>query len=175
MVSVYLTSLICSIITSILWGLGYFYQSLLVKNVDKFTIQLLYGVSLTIINFISSIIYNQKSRMNFNRHYNIVDYNILNNKKYTLIYILSLTLASFVYLFGLQFTNQPKDLAIDDFNSNNNSIVLAKGAYVAISSCYPIFTLLFSYLFEPELEIDLYRSLIGIGFILVGITILSSK
>jgi drug/metabolite transporter (DMT)-like permease len=91
-------------------------------------------------------------------HYDGLDYNIYHNKLNAVGYICPFILASFIYSYGSVYAHN----------------TISTGAYVAISSCYPIITFIISYLFESSTNVDLNRTLIGISCIVVGIGILST-
>jgi drug/metabolite transporter (DMT)-like permease len=139
--------IVFALIASGLWGAGYTFLSPVSKQLSSYTINVVYGASLCIINLLASII--MKNTENFF---------VLGNSNVALSftgYTICCILANFIYLSGYKM-------------AENNV-----AAFVAISSTYPLVTLIFSYIFLGQRNLNFYFVIPGMILIIAGIILLS--
>ena len=154
MVSDSLLAIGCSLTCSILWAIGYLFLNTAIKSLNQFSIDFIYGISITLVNLFIIIFYSGFENL----------FLLGNNNKIflqVLIYVSCFILSSNIYLYG--YSRASKSISVS--------------AYVSISSCYPLFLFIFTYLYssssqEPK-NINWFTTGFAILFILIGIILLS--
>jgi drug/metabolite transporter (DMT)-like permease len=135
------------IICSVLWGIGYTLLQPVSAKLTNYTINAIYGGSLCITNLIILA-----------ATYNFADFVILKDWKlalYLTFYVIIFIVASFVFLYGYGY---------DGINA---------GIYTLISSTYPVITMLLSFIFFNQTNINPYYASFGVVFTLVGVSLLA--
>ena len=139
---------IYSIIVPILWGTGYTLLVPVSKQLTSYTIATLYGAALSIVNFLVGVFVN-----------NVENYFVLADKNVAMCffgYIVMFVSANFLYLFGYKIASQDG----------------SAGAFVAITSTYPMFTYIFSSIIFGQTS-NYYYTIPAMILIALGIIILA--
>ncbi len=137
-----------ALLFAILRGGSYVLLGPISKQISPYVINTIYGLTMTLCNLAGVIITQNYRNLDI-----FQDSNILARFS---VYILISVVSSIVYMYSYSTIEK----------SNINS-------YVTVSSIYPLFTFLFSYLFQNE-EINT-NIILGITLIIVGISILTLK
>ena len=135
------------IICAIMWGIGYTLVKPVSDQLQPYTINALYGAFVFIINIIALAI-----KQNFD------NFKLINNWKLgicLMFYIILLATTSIIFLIGYK---------LDGVNS---------GVYTLISSTYPVITLILSYIFLGQTNINPYYASFGTVLTLVGVSLLA--
>jgi len=139
--------LLYPIICSVLWGVSYTLLRPVSAEIQKYTINSIYGLSMFIINMVALAITNQYS-----------DFLLINNLKVILcltFYVILSVAAGILFLVGYN---------IEGINS---------GVYTLISSTYPVLTLILSYIFLDQRNINPYFASFGTILTIVGVSLLA--
>jgi drug/metabolite transporter (DMT)-like permease len=140
--------LIYAIIVPVLWGSGYTFLVPVSKQLTSYTISTLYGASLAIVNFLVGVFVN-----------NVENYFVLADPKVSgcfLGYLIMLVSANFLYLSGYKIASQDG----------------SAGAFVAVTSTYPLFTYIFSTIIFKQSS-NYYYTIPAMMLIATGIILLS--
>ena len=135
--------------SAILWGTGYAILGESSAKLPIYVINIMLGTVTALVNFIAMIYSND-----------LKAFELLNNLKIFLClgaYIVLNILASYCYLFGRK-----------KFQNSINP-----GIYTLVSSVYPLFTFLVSYVFLGQKNFDIFYTTLGIALISIGISILA--
>jgi drug/metabolite transporter (DMT)-like permease len=135
------------VICSILWGIGYTLLQPVSAKLTNYTINAIYGGALCIINL---IILAATDKFN--------DFILLRDWKlalYITFYVILFIIASFVFLYGY------------------GDIGVNPGVYTLISGTYPVITMLLSFIFFGQNNINPYYASFGVVLTLIGVSLLA--
>lgn len=136
-----------AIIASILWGVNYVGNQYLLRYLTTFEILFLESVILVIVFAIFFMINGELKSVFFK----------INNLKLGAVFLLcaAIYVTAVICIF--------------------KSITLSNASFAAIiEACYPIFTMIFTYLILGEVQFTI-TSLVGCGFIIAGLIIINLK
>lgn len=139
--------ILLSLFCSLSWGIAYSLQSILSQTLLPYTINTIYCAITAIVSFLILVFTNQ-----------IENIHLLINKPTSwmfVLYVILVMVPSFVIMFTFK-------LAGDN-----------AGTAVAISSIYPLFTLLTNYFFMQQRNISIAGTCIGAGLIVTGIIVIT--
>ena len=138
--------IIYALIIALLWGSGYTLMIPIAKQLTPYTIATLYGAGLVIVNFIAGVYAG-----------NVENYYLLSDTKIGLCftgYLICMISGNFLYLAVYR-------------NIGQNA-----GAFVSITSSYPMFTFILSTLIFQQ-KTNLYYTIPALLFISLGVILLS--
>lgn len=139
-----------AVLCAFLWACGYTVLNKLANDLNQFTIDVIYGVAMTIINFLILVFTNQMD--NF-----LVLYEKPNQFGWLLLYTTIFLVASFVSMSGFLQASQAG----------------MSNGFIAVSSIYPLITFGLSYVFLNQTNIEWKLAIPGILLGIASVTLIS--
>lgn len=139
--------ILLSLLCSISWGIAYSLQSILSQTILPYTLNCMYCSIVAVVSFVILVFTNQ-----------IENIHLLINKPTNwmfLLYVLLVMVPSFVIMFTFKLAGDNASTA------------------VAISSIYPLFTLLTNYFFMEQRDISITGTCVGASLIVAGIIVIT--